>query len=365
LPPDNLTSEGVDKVTRYAIRDDRNELIACWAAGYGEKAATVTALPQQMGAFERLALAETMTRLSTALWRCYTHPASALSSTEPNTEGWRRQQTRASFGLVLDAIREPNLPDDDGMLLVSYEPIAEAAHGIGRSLHEHATPNVAIAVLTDVETELAAVERAELGDLTGRAQQAVTLSREDVSPVQVAAADQLFAQYTLGTDDLFLHYDPTAACVAAAHWLTAAAEVVEDLSGIPAPDVLERADRIEALPYTTPTLVIEMVTDGRTPTDAVMTLILEAMLVADGQLSPQSAAVDDVTDAVQRGAFAPIRLTTIDPKRPARDLLEDLLAGIRGCRLLYEAEAADDDDADTSFTIALRDRAAEEHDRLL
>jgi hypothetical protein len=250
-------------------------------------------------------------------------------------------------------------------LIVPYDPVEEAAHRIGRSLHEITTPDVTAAVIADVEAELAAVERAELGDLTGRAQQAVTLTREDVSPVQVAAADQLFAEHTLGTDDLFLHYDPTAACVAAAHWLTAAAEVVADLSGIPASDVLERADRIEALPYTTPTLVIEMVTDGRTPADAVMTLILEAMLVADGQLSPQSAAVDDVADAVQRGEFAPIRLTTIDPKRPARDLLEDLLAGIRGCQLLYEAQATEEDDADTSFILAVRDRAAEDHDRLL
>ncbi|MFG2045528.1 hypothetical protein [Dactylosporangium sp. NPDC048998] len=351
-------------MTRYAIHDDRHELIACWPAGYGEKAVTVTTLPAHTSPFQRLVLAEAMTRLSSELWRCYTHPASAMADTTPNSEGWRREQTRASFGLVLDTIREPNLPDDDGTLLVSYDPVEEAAHRIGRSLHEIQTAEMTAAVLAEVEAELAAVERAELGDLTGRAQQAVTLAREDVSPVQVAAADQLFANHTLGTDDLFLHYDPTAAAIAAAHWLTAAAEVVEDLSGIPAAKVVERADDIEALPHASPTLVLEMTTDGRTPADAVMTLLQEAVLVADGELSPQSAAVDDIIDATGE-PFAPIRLTTIDPKRPARDLLEDLLAGIRGCWLLYEAEATEDDDADTSFDLAVRDRAAEDHDRLL
>jgi hypothetical protein len=350
-------------VTRYAIHDDRNELIACWAAGYGEKAVTVAALPANAGPFQRLVLAETMTRLSSALWRCYTHPASAMADTSPNSEGWQREQTRASFGLVLDAIREPNLPDDDGTLIVSYDPVEEAAHRIGRSLHELAALDLTAAVVADVEAELAAVERAELGDLTGRAQQAVTFSREDVSPVQVAAADQLFAAHTLGTDDLFLHYDPAAAAVAAAHWLAAAADVIEDLTGTPATAAVKRADDIEALPVATPTAVLEFLSNGRTPADAVMTLIQEAMTVARGEVPPDNTAADMVIDE-DADSDEPARLTLLDPQRPARDLLEDLLAGIRGCWLLYENEIADDDD-DDSFHDAVRERAQADHDRLL
>jgi hypothetical protein len=68
-------------------------------------------------------------------------------------------------------------------------------------------------------TEIAAIERAELGDLSGRAAQAVLLTRQDASPVQVAAADTL-AGSLLGGDQL-LTLDPTAACGAAAHWLYA------------------------------------------------------------------------------------------------------------------------------------------------
>ena len=42
--------------------------------------------------------------------------------------------------------------------------------------------------------------------------------------------------------------------------------------------------------------------------------------------------------------LAELRATPLDPPRPALDLLEDLFAGIRGCRLLYEQ--AEDDDRD-------------------
>ena len=41
-------------------------------------------------------------------------------------------------------------------------------------------------------------------------------------------------------------------------------------------------------------------------------------------------------------AAEPVRATLLDPRRPARDLLEHLLDGIASCHLLY-AEYADDD----------------------
>jgi hypothetical protein len=71
----------------------------------------------------------------------------------------------------------------------------------------------------------------------------------------------------------------------------------------------------------------------------------------------------------------------LDPSRPARDLLEDLLSGIYGCRLVYaeyadadfgsSAEAEDDDEADEdvdervdeAFCAAVRARAAQDRGR--
>jgi uncharacterized protein YciW len=82
---------------------------------------------------------------------------------------------------------------------------------------------------------LAFVEQAERGDLSGRARQAVALSRADVSPIQVAAAHDLFQEHPLGSPKLFEVVDPAAAAVAAAHWLQAAADVAAEVAGC-APD---------------------------------------------------------------------------------------------------------------------------------
>ncbi|PBC70543.1 hypothetical protein BX265_5084 [Streptomyces sp. TLI_235] len=115
--------------------------------------------------------------------------------------------------------------------MVLYSRLIESAHRVGRALHDLDDEALTKAVLAEVTLELAAVESAELGNLTGRAQQAVLLSREDASPVQVSAADQLLQQDPFDPVELFSAIDPTAAAVAAAHWLAAAAEVTADVSG--------------------------------------------------------------------------------------------------------------------------------------
>ncbi|WP_380280532.1 hypothetical protein [Kitasatospora purpeofusca] len=97
-------------------------------------------------------------------------------------------------------------------------------------------------------TEAAAAESAELGALTGRAQQAVLLNPEDASPAQVAAADRLLEQDPFGPAELYSAVDPTAAAVAAAHWLAAAAEVTAEASGHGPAQVILETDNIEALP---------------------------------------------------------------------------------------------------------------------
>jgi hypothetical protein len=122
---------------------------------------------------------------------------------------------------VLPALRQPHLPEG-GTLIQSYIPVEEAAHRAGRALHAFGDAALTDRVADDVGAELAAIERAERGDLSGRARQAVHLTRADASPVQVAAADALLREDPLGSSRLF-EVDPTAAAVAAAHWLQAAA----------------------------------------------------------------------------------------------------------------------------------------------
>lgn len=256
---------------------------------------------------------------------------------------------------------------------------------MGRYLHHAANADLTAAVITEVEAELGAVERAELGDLSGRsvqAVQAVQLTRQDASPVQVAAADRILTAYPLGGDELFLELDPTSACVAAAHWLQAAAQVVAQVSGVAATEVVVEADNIEALPHETPTEVLELMDMGVSPTAVVTNLIRDAMALAEGKvldLDELRGKIEEAQDNAERYAkaaaeFSKVRLTTLDPRRPARDMLEDLLSGIRGCWLLYREYAetpeglADDDSGmsedelddaiDAAFCDAVQSRAA-------
>lgn len=225
----------------------------------------------------------------------------------------------------------------------------------------------------------------------------MTTSRPDchASPVQVAAADRLLQQAPFGPAGLFSDIDPTAAAVAAAHWLAAAAEVTADTSGHNPVQVVQEADNIEALPHETPTLVLGLIDDGATPHEAVTGLVRHAMHVADGLLPDPGAfreQLDDVEQTLARSSDdgldledVLLRLTPLDPKRPARDLLEDLLTGIHACWLLhseYDDYAGEDDTDDAQdwddaqaeqhdnrsrerFAQLVRDTAATHHDRLL
>ncbi|MGW4692435.1 hypothetical protein ACWEO1_08660 [Kitasatospora cineracea] len=361
-------------MTRYSVDLDQHQLIASWGTGEGDLSIRIAALPDGADTAVLLALARSLTQLSAAAWRTYTHPASAAGSLDPDSEGRRREREREAFGEVPGAIAEPHLPHG-GAMMVSYSALVESAHRVGRALHDLDDEALVKAVLAEAALELAAVENAELGDLTGRAQQAVLLSREDASPVQVAAADRLLQQDPFGPAELFSAVDPTAAAVAAAHWLAAAAEVAAESSGEHPTQVVLEADNIESLPHETPTLVLGLIEDGATPHEAVTKLVRHAMHITDGLLLDPVALRDQLEDfeetvAEYTGETDPdlddvaVRLTPLDPKRPARDLLEDLLAGIHGCWLLHSDSGEDDeDDEDLGDAEDWDDEQAEEHQR--
>jgi len=384
-------------VTRYAVDEVRSELLAIWGTGRGDRCAVLALLPAApiQDAIDGLVLS--LTSLSEELWRCYTEPASAAGGVEPNAEGWRRDKRREGFQDVVGWIRSPNLPDDHGMLLVSYDPVTEWSHRVGRALHEIADSSLADAVVAEVEMELQAVGRAELGDLTGRSAQAVLLTRADASPVQVMAAEAILAKDPLGGWDLFADVDPTSAAVAAAHWLCAAAEVAAEGASCSAAEVVRESDDIAALPYETPTAVLELLEAGLNPYEAVTVLVRSAMRVAKGfvpDVDQLKDRIDEAEDLLRRhGSDDPdaeadlmtIRLTTLDPTRPARDLLEDLLTGIGGCLEMYretsyvsEGDDVPDDDyepdaaedrsgpnLDDDFRAKVRQRAAQYRERLI
>jgi hypothetical protein len=381
-------------MTRYAVDEARQTLVGLWSTGSGDVAVTVADLPSAIRAGQALLVADAASRLSEALWRCYTHPASATGSLEPNTEGWRRQQSRDGFATVADAVRKPNLPRD-GLLIRAYDPVTEYAHQLGRALRAIGDPSLTRCVAEEVQAELDGVERAERGDLSGRAQQAVMVSRQDASPVQIAAADRLLQENPLDGSWLFTGFDPAAAAVAAAHWLWAAAVVTSDRSGLAIAEVMRTADDIEALPWETPAVVLDQLADGEPPRSVVLGLIRDAMLVAEGKVPDLITLVQLAAQAEARAAgdvelcealIAAIRPTTLDPARPALDLLEDLLSGIRGCWLVFteyadEASPASGEEEDdvlseggrdgngavitSEFISLVRTAAAAERDQLL
>jgi hypothetical protein len=288
-----------------------------------------------------------------------------------------------------EALHDPNLPDGTGSLLVSYDPPIEAAHELGRLLHTIGDGQVSASIVAQVQMEIDAVERAGLGDLEGRAVQAVGWDRVDPSPVQVVAADAVLREQPLGGDRLWTAMDPASSCVAAAHWLAAAAEVAGRAAGMPARQVFAFADDIETVSVEVPSLVVAAVLDaGVPPRQVVVDLLLAARRVGEGRIPDPVGLIAQVDAAQDQVARLPPsqreatltalldRITVLDPRLPSRDLLEHLLDGIHTCRLVFiesgeERDDWDDDDesgsedvGDAEFGALVREQAERDAGRL-
>ena len=236
------------------------------------------------------------------------------------------------------------------------------------------------------------MQRAELGDLGGRARQAVALSRAEASPLQVRAAHAALLREPLGPEGLFVDIDPTAASVAAAHWLAEAATLAAEVSGGDPVGVIEEADDIEALPVLTPTVVlVRMLGAGETPDAVVLDLVpRRARRGAGPHPRPERPGPADRRggDPRRRGARGPARRDARGAAaRPGHAAGPDASVarsprgsprGIRGCWLVFseyrEPEVEGTGDAAfeaarrtlrAEFDALLRARADVDTDRLL
>ncbi|MFG2078154.1 hypothetical protein [Nonomuraea maritima] len=358
-------------MTRYAVDPVRNALVAHWSTGIGDVATDVAALPCDRDA---LRLANCLTYLSQVCWRCYTHPAGAADQHGPHSVGWHRQRERDSFAQVLPTLVTPGARP-------SATRIEQAAHRVGSVLRTMDAPRLAAAVTADVTDELAAVERAELGDLSARAQQAVVLSREDASPLQVAQADTLLHEHPFGNEALVTQVEPTAAAIAAAHWLYAAATVTARRTGLHPAQTATRADRVKALAQESSAEVVAAMSTGASARQVVMPLIRHTLHLAEGHLHGVAAAkrrIDAAEELIARAnadhrdldlsldaVYLPI--TSLNPARPAPDLVENLLSGIHSCWILYcGRDAVPRQHRRTeAFVTELRDEAARRREALL
>lgn len=152
-----------------------------------------------------------------------------------------------------------------GGLLVSYIPVEEAAHGVGRAVHAVNDDALKAQVIPETQLERRAILSAEAGDYTGRARQAVLVSRPVAMPEQVSKANAMLHDEPMGCRGLFTDIDPTAAAVAAAHWLQAAANVVGELEDIDPTMVVIEADNIEAMPIESTSAVLDRLASGEPP----------------------------------------------------------------------------------------------------
>jgi hypothetical protein len=306
-------------MTTYAYDPTTRRLVATWSTGTGGLARVVTRLPPRVDGQAAMDLTRALTALSAMTWRAYTDPD--LIPVDP--------------AAAMAALTAPNVPEN-GLLRREAEPHLDIAHEVGRRLLDIGGPAVARVVVRDVAEDLDALDRALRGDLSGRARQAVGLTRLDASPLQVLAADRLLHEVPMGSARLFCEVEPTSAAVAAAHWLQAAVDVTLGVSGwAEAEQVLVAADAIEEFDVTTVQVVLDLMAAGNPPLTAVRYLVRSAMLAARGlvlQTEPEGLSAE------QAEVFGDdARFTVLDPMRPAPSLLERLTRGIQTCSLVHTA----------------------------
>lgn len=297
-------------MTTYAYDLSTGHVTAFWDTGIGATSSPVTRLHARTAADAGLHLARALTRMSESVW---------LSHAAPLLEG-------APAAAVRHAMRHPHTAQA-GMVAVEPHPILESAHRIGRELLELGSAGVTRAVVADVEAEVDAAERAACGDLTGRAQQAVMITRLSPAPAQIVDADRILHDTPMCSERLYTDVEPAAAAVAALHWFLAAATVAASVAGSSPQDALEQALEVEAVDDAVPRVVLRLVASedpDRTPLMICRQLMHAAMCLSRGMLI-------GVTDP---DSGEPC-FSTLDPARPARCLLDGLVGGIQAMAALY------------------------------
>jgi hypothetical protein len=357
-------------MTNYSYDSDLHSLGAAWNNGLFYQSRTVAALSKEIATEQAQQLARALTRHSQSIWEVFEHPAAQYGNPEElNTSAWRWAEVRKDFAAVPKALEKPHVPTD-GSIVWEYSEVLESAHGVGRALHSMDAPEqLRDLIRCEVEAELAAIEQAEAGDLSGRATQAKALSRPMSAPNQVASAwADLLADPLEAHDKLLRGYEPSSAAAAAAACLHAAALATEEVSGTYWTHVVLESDNIQAINHEAPTELLELIDSGLTPREAVHRMLKSAQAIAAAELPDSTKLFGFLRDAMRfeaqgtQSGESGLRLTPIDLTRPAPDLLEDLLAGISACYLLWLEYACSDviPDEDVAEDDEPEKRAAQE-----
>ncbi|MBW0101949.1 hypothetical protein [Pseudonocardia sp. KRD291] len=321
-------------MTTYAHHPSASTIVATWPTGAGSVADRVTRIPATCEGAGARHLAQALDRLSEHLWIAYT---------TPGTDG-----TDEPDAVRLAAIlRRPNMPVGD-LLRIAEDRRDEAAHTVGRLLAEIDDRGCREAVVREVEAECHAIRSAMAGDLTGRAQQAVTRIRRDVLTCQFTAAHALLHDVPMGSEFLFTEVEPVAASVAALEWLGAAVLVTARLDGsTSAVQLLAHAQLVSERDLRIAIAVLDHhVTNAE---GVVRDLLQEALFAAAGYFVGSADENLDEDPQLHGGRAGS---TVLDPAEPGRSLLEGIIQGIQSCFEVYldETTARECPDPDPRLT---------------
>jgi hypothetical protein len=335
-------------MTRYAFEPANRTIFATWAneSWIGDTASIVATAPRSCTGAQIEELTAELTQFSSSAWRVYA--ALQLSTSETETTQY-------------------------------YASVTKCANRVRGVLQRINSPALTEAVLADVAVEVGAVMAAMTGDLNGRAGQAVAFPTKAATDAQVAAADLLLQNDPLCLQALF-SIEPTAAAIAAVRWLHAALLVAADAGGCTPSRVVMQAEDILTIQFTTLRTVVAMLADEHEPRHFVTSLVNDALEVAAGRIS--LSILEDICLNISLGGVLNVEgtvpLCLLDPSRPALNLLEDALIGIRVALVMYQeysvdmSDVLDEDDrvawnntfdaawskAADEFLVAVRKRAA-------
>ncbi|MGH8904870.1 MAG: hypothetical protein ACRDYA_25100 [Egibacteraceae bacterium] len=230
----------------YALSDDGAQ-VRLWAvwAGTGVRVVEPIASVAQQRRDQLARVCSALEWCSHALWRFYSegwgsdgeHALIDAYREEYEAQGFELeccyQTFEAARAEIVRVLADPPLPSPEGELTVSYDSRVESASCLARALLALADDTVTAAAHAELERELDAVASADLGDLTGRAGQAVRQSRREASFTQVAAAHAALRAHAAGNGSLdrLSQVEPSAAAHALAAWIVAGAHLHDELCG--------------------------------------------------------------------------------------------------------------------------------------
>ncbi|RZT87166.1 hypothetical protein EV383_4075 [Pseudonocardia sediminis] len=306
-------------MTTYAHHWSATSIVGTWPTGAGSVAHRVTRVPSTCDGARARHLAQALDRLSEHLWYAYTTPG----TDDPDA------------ARLVSILRAPNMPVGD-MLRIAEDRRDEAAHTVGRLLAEIDDRGCREAVVREVEAECLAIRSAIAGDLTGRAQQAVTRLRHDVLACQSATAHALLHAVPMGSESLFTDVEPLAASVAALEWLGAAvlltAQFDRDASAV---DLLNHAQLVTERDLRIAIALLDHPVANAE--GAVRDLLQEALLAAARYfVGSADEHLDEEGETDGYGSRHDREISTVlDPLEPGRSLLEGIITGIQSLFEVY------------------------------